>query len=123
MKEEDKKNKNVITSASVDGSCSVKISEDKMTAQISLHPSQHGGKPLSLATVEEKLALAGVVYGINIDMLKKLIMTVEKTKEEKEGVIVAKGTPPEDGKDGNIQYHFSDDESILAGSKEYDDRH
>jgi hypothetical protein len=97
----------------VDGSCTVKVSEDRMSAQISLYPSQHNGKPLAFSDVKSVLDTAGVVYGINEDLLKKLIMTVEKTGEEKEDVVIARGTSPEEGKDGAIHYHFGDDESLL----------
>ena len=46
-------------------------------------------------------------------LLKKLIITVDKTHEEKEGVIIAQGLSPEEGKDGVIEYHFGEDEAIL----------
>ncbi len=98
----------------VDGSCEIKISDDRMSAQISLYPSQHGGNPLEFGTVKNELTSAGVVFGINEELLKKLIITVEKTHEEKEGVIIAKGLPPEEGKDGMIQYHFGEDEAALG---------
>jgi hypothetical protein len=98
----------------VAGSCEIKISDDRMSAQISLYPSQHGGNPLDFGTVKSELASAGVVFGINEELLKKLIITVEKTHEKKEGVIIAKGLPPEEGKDGAIEYHFGEDEAALG---------
>jgi uncharacterized protein (DUF342 family) len=84
-----------------------------MSVLISLYPSQHEGKPLDFETAKNELENNGVVFGINEDLLKKLIITVEKTHEEKEGIIVAKGMVPEDGKDGVIAYHFDEDEAIL----------
>ena len=101
------------TGEAVDASCIVKISDDKMNALISLYPSQNDGKPLDYEMVKNELKAAGVVYGINEDLLKKLVITVENTHEEKEGVIIAKGLPPEEGKDGFIEYHFGKDEAIL----------
>jgi hypothetical protein len=98
----------------VDGLCEIKISDDRMSAQISLYPSQHGGNPLDFGTVKKELTSAGVVFGINEELLKKLIITVEKMHEEKEGVIIAKGLPPEEGKGGTIQYHFGEDETALG---------
>ena len=110
-------------SPSVDGSCFIRVSEDTMSALISLRPSLHGGSPLTFERVKKEIASAGVVYGINEDMLKKLIMTVEKNKEEKQEVIFAKGTPPEEGKDGRVRYHFGEDESVLSPAEEEGDRH
>jgi hypothetical protein len=105
----------------VDASCSVKISEDSMSALISLYPSMHNGKPLDFAMVKSELDSRGVVYGINEELVKKLIITVEKTQEEKEGVMIAKGLAPEEGKDGYIEYHFGEDESVLYQSNEGED--
>jgi len=97
----------------IDASCVVKISDDRMSALISLYPSQHGGKPVDFATVKKELDSAGVVFGVNEELLKKLIITVEKTHEEKEGVIIAKGLLPEEGKDGLIEYYFGEDEALF----------
>jgi hypothetical protein len=101
------------TGEAIDASCTVKISDDKMSALISLYPSQNDGRPLDYEMAKNELEAAGVVYGINEDLLKKLVITVENTHEEKEGVIIAKGLPPEEGKDGVIEYHFGEDEAIL----------
>jgi len=97
----------------VDASCIVKISDDNMSALISLYPSQNDGRPLDYEMLKNELEAVGVVYGINEDLLKKLVIAVENTHEEKEGVIIAKGLPPEEGKDGFIEYHFGEDEAIL----------
>ena len=101
------------TGEAIDASCIVKISDDKMSALISLYPSQNDGRPLDYEMAKNELEAVGVVYGINEDLLKKLVITVENTHEEKEGVIIAKGLPPEEGKDGFIEYHFGEDEAIL----------
>jgi len=99
--------------ASVDGECDITVSEDKMSAVIDLSPSQGGGKPLTFDIVNRELKSQAVVYGVNYELLKKLIQNVEKTKNEKNGVIIAQGTLPEEGEDGNIEFHISEDESIL----------
>jgi hypothetical protein len=104
----------------VDGSCSISISEDGMSALVSLHPSLHGGEPLTFEGVMKEASSAGVVHGVNADLLKKLIMTVEKTKEEKQGVMFAKGTPPEEGHDGRVEYHFGEDDAVLPPPEEGD---
>jgi hypothetical protein len=89
-----------------------------MSALVSLRPSLHGGEPLTFEGVMKEAASAGVVHGINEDLLKKLIMTVEKTKEEKQGVMFAKGTPPEEGHDGQVEYHFGEDDAVLSSPGE-----
>jgi len=96
-----------------DGRCEVKISEDKMSAFIDLYPSQYGGRPLTSGFVMGKLKSAGVVYGVNEELVKKLVRDIEQTKDVKRGVIIARGRLPEAGIDGSIEYHFSEDDSVL----------
>jgi len=71
-----------------------------MTAIINLYPSRGEGKPLTMDRLKEALNSSGVVYGINNDLLEKLLKNVEERKEEKRGVIIAQGTLPEQGKEG-----------------------
>ncbi len=99
--------------ASIDGSCAVKVNEDRMSAVIDLTPSEGNGEPLTYEMVDRELKSQGVVYGVNTELLKKLVQNVEKTKNLKKGVIIAQGTLLEQGKDGSIEFHFSDDESVL----------
>jgi hypothetical protein len=102
----------------VDSSCKITLSKDRMNAQIDLYPSKGGGVPLTISKIEKELEAAGVVYGVNYDLLKKLILNSEKTKEQKLGVIIAQGNPSVEGRDGVIEYLFSDDESVIRLSEE-----
>lgn len=96
-----------------DGRCEVKVSEDRMSAFIDLYPSEHGGRPLTSGYVLGRLKSAGVVYGINEELIKKLVKDIEHSKDIKRGVIIARGRLPEPGVDGSINYHFSSDDSVL----------
>ncbi len=98
---------------SVDGSFSIEVSEDKMSATITLIPSRGKGAPLNFLKVKKAIEQRGIVYGVNYDLLQKLVESVEKNKEAKEGVIFAQGTPPEEGEDGKIEFHFSETDDIF----------
>ncbi len=102
----------------VDSHCKITVSDDRMSAQIDLYPSEGGGLPLSISKIKEELTAAGVVHGVNYELLKKLVIISEKKKEQKVGVIIAQGTPPQEGKDGVIEYLFSDDEAVIGMSEE-----
>lgn len=97
----------------VDGRCEVKVSEDRMSASIDLYPSEQGGRPLTPGYILAELKSAGVVYGINEELIKKLVRDVEQSKDTKRGVMIARGRLPEPGIDGSIEYHFSRDDSVL----------
>jgi len=97
----------------VDGKCEISITEDKMMVMINLYPSKGKGKPLKIEKVKEELRSMGVVYGINNNLLERLLKNVEERKEEKIEVIIAQGTPPGQGEDGSIEFHFSETDEVL----------
>lgn len=96
-----------------DGRCVVKVSDDRMSAFVDLYPSEQGGAPITYESVRKEIRSAGVVFGVNEDLLKKLIQSVEQSKDVKRGVIIARGRAPEEGQDGSIDYHFDDNDSVL----------
>ncbi len=105
---------------SVDGKFDISVAEDKMSASINLIPSKGNGKPLRYEVVKAKLESMQIVYGVNYDLMKRVIGSVEKSKEEKTGVIIAQGTVPEEGRDGSIEYHFSESDEVLRSINEKD---
>ncbi len=102
-----------------DGKADIVIAEDKMSASISLFPSMGAGKPLNIDKIKQAVNSLKIVYGVNYDLLKELIEKVEDSKNEKTGVIFAKGTLPREGRDGGIEYNFSDTEEVLKEQQEY----
>ena len=102
----------------VDSRVKIRISDDKMNVLIDLYPSKGAGVPLSFERVKKQLHSMKVVHGVNYELLKRLIENAERTKQEKSGVAIAQGTPPEEGKDGSVEFLFSDNEDILRYEKE-----
>ncbi len=84
------------------GRVEIVVAEDEMSAQMELFPPQ-GGKKVTFEDVKAALAEKGVVHGIDEDLIASAI------EEERyyEKFTVAKGTPPVDGEDTKINYHFS----------------
>jgi len=102
----------------VDGSFELHAAEDKMSLLLDLHPSAGGGKSLTSDAVKAKICAMKVVYGVNSELIDRLVTSVEQTKEEKTGVIIAQGKPPEEGKDGSIEYKFNESDEILRNSSD-----
>ena len=101
-----------------EGTFSITISEDKMSALLDLVPSAGGGTPLSFENVKAKAASLGIVHGVDFDYLKSLVEEVEESKSERLDVSIARGTPPTEGTDAEFKFHFSEDDSILkSGGK------
>jgi len=94
-----------------DGAFEITTSDDAMRAFIDFIPSRGGGLPLTLESVKGRLSEMKVVFGIKEDLLKRMIETVERTKEDKKGVIIAQGVEPASGEDGGIKFLFTESET------------
>lgn len=79
----------------------VRISYDELEAYIEL-ATPGEGETYTVAMLQEALAGKGVVYGINQDVLKRIID--EKLYDRE--ITVAQGTPSKDGTDGYYEYNF-----------------
>ncbi|UCB47022.1 MAG: DUF342 domain-containing protein [Spirochaetota bacterium] len=101
-----------------DGSFTLALEEDFMSVTIELYPSEGNGQPLAMESIKAKLKSMKVVYGVNEELLHKLIEKVEKSKTVKKGIVIARGQPPKEGKEGWIEYKFSDRKDVLFKEKE-----
>lgn len=103
---------------SVDGAFELHVTEDKMSLLLDLHPSSGGGKALRADTVMAKICAMKIVYGVNSELVERLVASVEQTKDEKTGVIIAQGMQPEEGKDGSIEFRFNESDEVLRDGGE-----
>ncbi|MCL2627374.1 MAG: FapA family protein [Oscillospiraceae bacterium] len=84
----------------------ITISDDGMQAAATLLAPEPGGLPLSVEDAKDRLTNAGVVFGIDTEILTTLL-TAKLYGAEK---AVAFASPPENGEDGKLIFHFSTDE-------------
>jgi len=82
------------------------ITGDEQEASVRLLAPEPNGPFLELEMAKTKLKEAGVEHGIDIVELTTLL----ESKEYGEPRVVAKATPPTDGEDGKLIFHFSTDE-------------
>ena len=83
----------------------IEIPKDELTAEVRLIPPEPNGPVLSIEWAKQKLTEAGVLHGIDDEALNKLLAD----KDYGEPTVVANATPPEDGEDGRLVFHFSTD--------------
>lgn len=81
----------------------VTISADQMEAYLSLLPPDTGGSCLTYSELAEEVASQGVSYGVDETILKNII----KSKMYGEKISFAKGTLPENGRDGELIFYFN----------------
>lgn len=85
----------------VDADVEVSITPDEMRAYVTL-VEPDGGKGVTASKILDVLKQKGIVYGIRNDAIESL----EKYPIYNQMICVAEGTPPEDGKDGEVKYNF-----------------
>jgi len=85
----------------IDATVKVTVSPDKMKAYVTFTPPDNG-RMLTMDEVLDELSKNGVIYGINRTNLENLI----KYPVYNEMICIAEGTPPVNGENGRVEYHF-----------------
>ena len=78
----------------VDGSVAVSISDDEMTGYISIYPPQGFGRALGPTDVYERLDDAGIVFGIQSELVEAAVFVCNTERVSLFSVEVAFGLPP-----------------------------
>jgi uncharacterized protein (DUF342 family) len=101
-----------VVPVSFDGAVDIEISTNKMTADIIFHPPVEDGLPPAEKDITELLYNSRVLYGINEAYLKEIGAGLKNGDVPEEKVTIAQGTPPNDGLNGKITYHFNTQTSL-----------
>ncbi len=94
----------------VDETIRVEISQDKMLGVISFKEPENGGKKLTLDGIRQEMQSAGIVSGLN----KELIASLVKEKKYNHKYLVARGKPPIHGEDGTLELFFNTNTEEIA---------
>lgn len=81
------------------------ISEDKLSASITLYPPSSKKRFLTFELVKEIIDHAGIKFGVVLDELKNKSSSIK----EKTNILVAKGKSPVNGEDAVIEIKFDKD--------------
>jgi len=83
----------------------VSVTDDEHEATVRLLAPEPNGPPMEINAAKLKLTEAGVIHGIDEAALSGVL----DAKEYGEPHVVARATPPADGEDGKLIFHFSTD--------------
>lgn len=89
----------------IDESIKVEISEDRMCAKARFYPPSNNGHLLMRDEIVSALVKAGVKYGLD----EEAVMEFLRERKYCTDYILAKATPPVQGHDAVITYHFNTD--------------
>lgn len=92
----------------------VRIDDSKMYAVCRFYPPSTGGKPLTKEDIVSALVGAGIKYGVDEDKIEQYL----KNRRYCTDYVLAKATPPIQGKDAVITYHFNTDLTMKPKTNE-----
>ena len=87
------------------GCCKLTIAPDKMSVYAKFYAASEGGEEMSAEEIAGDLQAKGVRYGIRQDAIEQFV----QQRQYCEDILVAEGTPPVQGQDAYIEYHFNTD--------------
>lgn len=85
-----------------DSRAEITTSEDRMQANILLHPPKHGGKTLDEDRIKDLLGKSGIRFGL----LEEIIEELAHFPEYHKTYTIAEGSQPKSGSDGEIEILF-----------------
>lgn len=100
-----------VISSTRDAHLEIKISNDKMTATGNFFPEMGEGKSLYVADVKDALHKQGVIFGISEKTITEALEEMQKCHRSLEGIIVAEGKQPVDGKAAEPEIFFSTEQT------------
>ncbi len=86
----------------LDAQCRVELSADLLNAYVTVMGPENGGADITVPAVVQSLKDNGVVYGLKLDEIQKIIF--RRAYEQK--ILVAIGLPAVNGKDGELINRF-----------------
>ncbi|MDX1702543.1 MAG: FapA family protein, partial [Melioribacteraceae bacterium] len=92
-----------IVQVSLEGSCDVRISDDKMEVIVDIYPSIGDNEINTADEIVNKILDLGVLTDINVDLLSGKLKEVEQNKIKSLNVIVSRGKSPINGIDGRLE--------------------
>jgi hypothetical protein len=102
----------------VAGRFQIRVSDDEMTASlVILVPPKGEGKPVDAKSILKELLVQKVTYGILHDEIKAAVTRCRSEKVVVENVVVARGIPPVEGRDAQLE-QLVDQRSIAAPGTE-----
>lgn len=84
----------------------IRVSEDNLRVYLCIHPPSASGRQLTRAMIDDQLACLAVTYGISDKAIEKTLEKATKITKPFDGVLIAKGIPPQKGEDARIIFHF-----------------
>jgi len=86
------------------GSCNVVLSDDRMSALLSIDAAVGDASQVSVQDVYTELQSQGISFGIDRQAIEAAVEKVEETGESVDGIVIARGEEPVYGEDAALEF-------------------
>ena len=87
------------------GSCNVVMSDDRMSALLSIDAAVGDAIQVSVQDVYTVLQSQGISFGVDRQAIEAAVAKVEETGESVDGIVIARGGEPVHGEDAALEFH------------------
>lgn len=89
-----------------------RVAEDLLSVTAALYPHDALGLALTARRVQEELSRMGVAVGVRLGRVEESLSRAREAGAAVEGVVVARGRPPEHGRDGYLELYYTERENV-----------
>ncbi len=94
------------------GFAELSVSQDNLTAELSVHPAMERGSPPTMDEVRKLFIENQIKYGVKEKLLGEIFEKISQGEYPQEPIVIAEGAPPIPGEDGRIEYSFRTETSL-----------
>lgn len=105
---------NVQEATPIDAIINISLSNDKLEASINIESPKDGGKEPDLEAIKSALESKGVTFGV----VEKLLNDLAKKPTYSRDIVIAKGSEPVSGKDGEYEFLFKVNKDLKPREKD-----
>ncbi|MBN1981236.1 MAG: DUF342 domain-containing protein [Chitinivibrionales bacterium] len=102
-----------------DGCAEVTLSDDHMSAMLTLHPAFEGGHPPSEKSIGELITKSGLTTGLNKAALSEAVQAMRRGLTQSTVYTIAQGVLPKNGTDGFVKCLFDTTTSLKPKEDEH----
>lgn len=92
----------------------LRVSEDKLTVFLTVHPPSKSGRMMTVDLVEKLLAGHGIIQGIDLNAVEQALNEAVSKNIPIHDVVIAEGRAAQRGEDGQIEFKFQSEK--IAGT-------
>ncbi|MFH1761307.1 MAG: FapA family protein, partial [bacterium] len=101
-----------------DSITTIDISENKMSASVTIIPAGQGGKDCNEEYITKLIKENNISYGILENAVREAVKKAGVKREKVENLLIAQGKPEANGKDSTMEYYFNVKTSLTPQANE-----